>query len=89
MSGLGEIPHLMSVLAWVGTTADVNPVVGRGLAGSLKDQLVKVSVVHEPSEPLAKFLLVGEVDVTGFTGHVQRVAYASYELVEFWATVAG
>lgn len=62
---------------------------GAGLAGSFKDQLVEGGVVHEPGEPSAEFLLVGEVDVTGFAGHVLRARRTAYEFVELGATVAG
>lgn len=79
----------MTILGWVALTADVNPIVGAGLTCSFKNQLIGIGIAHEPCEPFAKLLLVGEVDVTGFAGHVLRGGGTTYELVELGATVAG
>ena len=63
---------LMTVFGRVTFAGDVNPIVVAGLTCSLKNQLICIDIIHEPGKPFAKLLLVGEVDVTGFVGHVLR-----------------
>lgn len=46
--GFSDELDMMTVLGWVGTAADMNPVMVAGLAGSLKNQLIGIGVVHEP-----------------------------------------
>ena len=78
----------MAVLALVGSAGDVDPVVERGLAGSLKDQLVVVAVVHDPEEPLPAGMVVGDADVTGFAKGVLGGIDASNLDVELRTSVA-
>ena len=56
---------------------EIEPAVGNGHVG-MREAVTPINIRGS-----------GQAYVAGFAGHVLRVAYASYELVEFWATVAG
>lgn len=45
-------------------------------------------LIHEPGEPFLAGGFVGEVDVTGFAGHVLGIGYTADGFVKGGATVA-
>ena len=67
----------------------MDPMVSAGGSGFLPDQLMKWDIVHKPHKPSLASGFVGEVDVTGFAGHVLAGRTASDGSVELGTAVAG
>ena len=66
----------------------MDPMVSTGGSGFLPDQLMKWDIVHKPHKPSLASGFIGDVDVTGFAGHVLRVGDTAYGLVQGRRTVA-
>ena len=99
-SFLHEVDDLVAVLALVGTAGDVDP--EDAAVGGLLDELVVVTMVHDPGEPpvedvgvgetlalLAREVIEGDADVAGFAkGVLGGIDTSDFE-VELWGAVAG
>lgn len=57
--------------------------------GGFPDEFVEMGVVHEPAEPFATYLIVGEMKVGCTSGQVVAVLHASYSSIELGASEAG
>ena len=75
-SFLHEVDDLVAVLALVGTAGDVDP--EDAAVGGLLDELVVVTMVHDPGEPPVEDVGVGET-----------LALLAREVREGYADVAG